>query len=593
MAENIADERRRGATRRLAPWLAVCVLALGPPGPATAQDSSDMKEWMRRMEARIAAAEERAAEADERARNAERELASLRAEGERGGAGSATLRELSLALEQLTGVAAPESVQPAQALAEQVDNLLRDANEQIALVQENAAQAEARAETADERATTALESAERFSFSGYTRSGWLRNGDGDAVQIFNQGGLTPAGPAGAFTGRLGVENDTYIEAALAHHFEGVEGGEGRFLVRLANSTFNNSTFDFESAFAVREAFAEISSLPSLAGTAFEESTFWAGQRFDRDNFNVHSLDSDVVFLAGTGIGVYDVKLGEETTANFSLYSNSFDSVFFEQELGIINRVGDGELIRNVESLYATANFFHGPFQVMVNGIHAMDNDLGAQRATSGANALVAFHQPSFYGRRDGWAKHTIQSGAGLGADVRSIGSGFTAQALTEDAFTVRIASFGATDIGERWRFMPVLMSEMSEDRFNLGDEIFFATLNLTVAREITENFEINFDATYQYNDVSTPTGPDSRDRATGDYHKLTFAPTLKLDTAAGFFERPELRLLVSYVDFTDDFATFRLTGTDPAERGFGLPFADFLGTGGDEFLIGIQMETWF
>lgn len=47
---------------------------------------------------------------------------------------------------------------------------------------------------------------------------------------------------------------------------------------------------------IRQAFAELGALPSFTG-AFKDSTVWAGKRFDRDNFDIHWLDSDVVFLA--------------------------------------------------------------------------------------------------------------------------------------------------------------------------------------------------------------------------------------------------------------------------------------------------------
>lgn len=581
--------------RRLLGTTAVLAMSVALPGPALAQGDAQMQEWMRRMEERIIAAERRADEANARALAAERELDRIRGERDeaaQAGTDATELSEVSRALEAATGVPAPQGVPAAQGLAEQVDMLLQETNEEIAAVREQAADAEARAEVAEDRAATANEAAERFTFSGYARSGFLTGPDGEALRIFNEGGLTPAGPAGAFTGRLGVENDTYTEAALTYNFDGPEDSEGDFTIRFANSTFNNSTFDADSAFAVREAYSELAKLPSFDGTPFANATFWAGQRFDRDNFNIHPLDSDVVFLAGTGIGVYDVALGGDTTANFSVYSNTFDSIF--EDVDGFNREGDGDLVDNVESIYGTGNFFNGPYQFMLNAITATDNDVGIpDRATWGVNGLAAYHQESFYGQLDGWSKHSLQLGTGLGAEVKNIGSGFTAQQLTEDAFAVRLTTSGAADITDKWRILPAIMTEYSEDRFNIGDEIFFATFNLSAAREITKNFELNFDATYQFNDVTVPTGPGSSDNVTGSYYKFTIAPTLKLDTDGGFFERPEVRFLISYIDFSDDFANFRVTPTDPGARGFGDPFTDFRGTGGGEFVLGAQTEVWF
>ncbi len=45
--------------------------------------------------------------------------------------------------------------------------------------------------------------------------------------------------------------------------------------------------------------AELGNLPDFTGP-LKHSTVWAGKRFDRDNFDIHWLDSDVVFLGGTG-----------------------------------------------------------------------------------------------------------------------------------------------------------------------------------------------------------------------------------------------------------------------------------------------------
>jgi maltoporin len=35
----------------------------------------------------------------------------------------------------------------------------------------------------------------------------------------------------------------------------------------------------------------------------------AGKRFDRDNFDIHFTDSDIMFLGGTGGGINDVDWG--------------------------------------------------------------------------------------------------------------------------------------------------------------------------------------------------------------------------------------------------------------------------------------------
>ena len=52
----------------------------------------------------------------------------------------------------------------------------------------------------------------------------------------------------------------------------------------------------------------------------------AGKRFDRDNFDIHFFDSDIVFLSGTGAGVYDVQRSDSWKANFSIYGRDFGEI---------------------------------------------------------------------------------------------------------------------------------------------------------------------------------------------------------------------------------------------------------------------------
>lgn len=514
------------------------VLTFGTvPGVAVGQVADEsVEERLRAFEERLIEAERRAEEAEQRAREAEELLQSIREDE-------------------------PRSVDQ-----EKADELLRQTREYLD-------QAEERITAAEEQAVEAQKSAGRFTYHGYARSGFLTNRKLEGAQIFNEGGITPAGPTGAFIGRLGVENDTYVEAALARNFEGPEGGHGRYLVRLGDSTFNKGTFEgFPGRdglkLNVREAFIEFSSLPTFAGTILEDSTVWVGKRFDRDNFDVHIIDSDIVFLAGTGAGIYDIYLGPDTSMNLSFYAQEFDE---PENAGF-----------NAESFIATTNFFHGPWQLMLNGIRARDNDrIDEGRGVNGFTGLFAYHAPTFYGIGDGWSKHAIQGGVGLGAEVKDVGSGFGAQSLTPDASAIRLSTYGVTRLSDNWRVFPSLLAEYSSDRFSLGDEILWASLTTRLTHEITRNFEMNYEGTYQYNDVET-----GGDRVTGSLYKISVAPTLKLDTAAGFFERPELRLVATYMDFSDDFRNFTVFD------GFGENRGGFVGEGGG-FLFGVQMETWF
>ena len=86
------------------------------------------------------------------------------------------------------------------------------------------------------------------------------------------------------------------------------------MVADGQTTYNDWTAS-SSDLNVRRAFVELGNLPTFEGP-FKGSTLWAGKRFDRDNFDIHWIDSDVVFLAGTGGGIYDVKWNDSLRSNF-------------------------------------------------------------------------------------------------------------------------------------------------------------------------------------------------------------------------------------------------------------------------------------
>lgn len=68
------------------------------------------------------------------------------------------------------------------------------------------------------------------------------------------------------------------------------------------------------------------------------------------------------------------------------------------------------------------------------------------------------------------------------------------------------------------------------------------TLNGRLAQVLSQNVELVYEATAVHG--SRPKGYKGRQAVSGDFTKLTFAPTFKAQTA-GFFERPELRVFAT------------------------------------------------
>ncbi len=224
----------------------------------------------------------------------------------------------------------------------------------------------------------------------------------------------------------------------------------------------------------------------------------------------------------------------------------------------------------------------GNFQVMVSGMASSDNQnrdtdsaSPTKRAETGVHALFAYHGQNFYGLSDGFSKSGVLVGQGLGAELKGIGSNGD---LNEDAKAMRVFSYGVTRFADHWRIAPAVMAEYSQDRIKTNDEFKWASVNVRLAQELTQNFEMVYEGTYQYMDLD-----NSVDQAKGSFYKATIAPTFKLATSAGFFDRPEIRFAVSYVDWSSALDDYAVSLDSDAST---------MGSGG-ETVFALQMETWF
>ncbi|MEZ9326148.1 carbohydrate porin [Vibrio cyclitrophicus] len=437
------------------------------------------------------------------------------------------------------------------------------ASEDVAALEQRINELEQRVAQTEQVSTEANEKASSFEFHGYARSGLLINDDLNGATGTGPY-MTAAGAIGAPIGRLGVEDDHYVEANLIHKRFADDGSSALFRIMLADSTeTNNEWTASESQLNVRQVYSELNRLSMFSESeAFSEATFWAGKRFDRDNFDIHFFDSDIVFLSGTGAGVYDVQMSENWKANFSIYGRDFGEIDSSST--------------DVENYIATMNNRIGQWQVMLSGMTSADNDSHLNGAAeSGVHAMFTYHGDNFFGLSEGFSKTGMLVGSGLGAELKGIGSNGD---LLDDAKAVRLFSYGVTRIGDNWRLAPALMAEHSQDRLKKNDEFTWASLNFRLAQELSENFEMVYEGSLQYMDLD-----NSTEQASGGFYKATVAPTLKLSTSTGFFDRPELRFAVSYVDWSEDLNGYSIsTEVDAATMGEG-----------GEVLFALQMETWF
>lgn len=500
---------------------------------------SEIEKRLAQLESRLQKAENRASNAEHRADLAEQRVAALAASAQTTASAAAAPAASTSGAPASAPAAGPASIEAAPAA-------------QIAKL-------------GDDKKIS-----DGFEFHGYARSGVIMN---DSAAGTKSGPyLTPAGETGGAIGRLGNENNTYVELNLEQKTRLDNGATTRFKVMLADGqqSYNDWTAD-TSDLNIRQAFVELGSLPTFSG-AFKDTTLWAGKRFDRDNFDIHWLDSDVVFLAGTGGGIYDVKWADNVKSNFSLYGRNF---------------GDIETIdNNVQNYIVTANTFSGPFQFMLSGLRAKDNDERINSSVRSDNAgdkgvhtMVAWHGDSFYGMAEGSAKTALLYGHGLGAEVKGVGSDGN---LTDQADTWRLATYGITALGNNWHLAPAVLAQQSKDRYIKGDDYRWVTVNARVLQEINENFMLAYEGSYQYMNLK-PMGFKDRQDVSGGFYKLTFAPTFKVADMGNFLSRPEIRIFASWMDWDHDLDRY---ASDDAFGSSGF-------VAGGEWNFGVQMETWF
>lgn len=437
-----------------------------------------------------------------------------------------------------------------------------------------------------------------FEFTAYARAGVLVNGDGEGSHQTSGAFMTPAGSVGGSIGRLGNENDKYLELNFSQRWTMEDGSWGRFKVMVADGVQDNNPWTAStSQLNVRQVFGEIGGMNSMP-EPLQRSVFWAGKRFDRDNFDIHFMDTDIVFLAGTGAGIYDIAWTDQLKTNATFYARNF---------GDFSASGT----KAYENYIFSLNNRYDKWQLMLNGMHASGNNDTANlpgssatakpgtagsttRADSGFMGMVAYHENSFYGVAPGTTKVALQYGAGLGAEVRELGSD---SALGEEAQTVKLSTFGVIDLAPNWHLAPALMAQWSNDRYVKGDEYKYVTANVRLMQDITKNFSLQYEATYQYADLKangyTAGGGRTGQDVSGGFYKLTFAPTLHLgDSFGGLLGRPQLRLFASYADWDKDLENFSTSDALGPQSGSTAPLSQY-GSSGGTWTFGTQFEVWF
>lgn len=458
-------------------------------------------------------------------------------------------------------------------------NKLTQAENKIAIAEKRASDAESKNKNSK---SDIINDDIEIKFGGYARTGILSGKQGTTTTVGPS--LTPAGSTGGSVGRLGNEADTYVTADFDYKRHYANDSSFRYYMKIAewDKTYNTDSA-FNGQMNLRQAFLEMSDLPTFTG-AFSGSTLWAGKREDRDNFDIHWLDSDMMNLIGTGAGIYDVNFFGDVKTNLSVYGRNFNDIDAMENVEYNNMTGaDNTFIQNYTF---SLNNRVGGWQWMLNGLYSKENDkrindgLAQDNAASyGFNTMLAWHGDSFYGLNEGSTKTVLQYGKALGAEVRGPGSdGY----LIDDAWTVKFATYGMTRLSDRLSIAPLLVAQSSNSRYIESDHYDWVTLNSRLIQEINQNFALQYEASYQYMDID-PKGFNGNKPVSGSYYKLTFAPTFKMQNVTDFFERPEIRFFVTWMSWDKNLDNYSSTDT------FGN--AGYHSSG--SLMFGTQLETWF
>lgn len=423
----------------------------------------------------------------------------------------------------------------------------------------------------------AKDEASRFEFHGYARAGLNINQNFQGAHGGRSNTIGPqmsiASGLGAYFGRLGLEDDNYVDSRLTHNQEAEDGTKSMYQVMLSagDETETDWVSSDSSSLNVRQLYLEMSDIAAFKGNdTFAGSTLWAGKRYDRENFDIDFIDTHVIFLTGTGAGIYDVKMGGDWTSNFSIIGNQFNA--------------DSGTSYDLEGYTFTwNNLIDNHWEVMFNAIAANKNDQRASLdsavdrndvAQYGEHTMIGYKTDSFYGLKEGWSRTGMMYGHAMGAETKSIGQD---NHLLKDANSVRFYTVGATQITDSWRIAPSFLTEWTKDRYLKGDEYKWAVFNVRLAKEFNQNFEIAYEGTYQYLDLD-----NTSEHMTGSVYKTTIAPTFKISNISGFFDRPQIRFAVSYINWSDKFEdSYYINGID---CGMGE---------NSETVFAMQMETWF
>lgn len=383
-----------------------------------------------------------------------------------------------------------------------------------------------------------------FEFHGYARSGLLldaRNGLKKA-SAFNKG----------LIGRLGNEDDTYLEAELVKTWRMDNGSWSKFHVMFASGSSSYNDWDGGSSPVVRQVFAEMGNLPSFTG-AFKDSTIWAGKRF-YNRRDIHITDNYYTDFSGTGAGIENIKVGAGALT-LAVIGRDYETVY-----------GDSNDIVGLLTKYNVGNF-----EFDLAATKAQDAaEYTEVAADTGVQFGAQYNIPGYYGLTNGFAKVFLMAGSGLNSG-NGLGRINPWNAIHEDGVSYKFGTWGLANLNNKWDLFTTLTGQIDNDVYEKGLDGREFSFAMRPVYKVNENFELQFEVGLGYQEEKFE-GIKEEEVS----YKLTFAPTFKLDSNQ-FWARPEIRTYVSYLGYRDELSFDGFKAKD-SERGL---------------RAGVQVEAWF
>jgi maltoporin len=407
------------------------------------------------------------------------------------------------------------------------------------------------------------EEGKSFEFHGYLRSGFGLNSEGGQQVAFQA-------PGADAKYRLGNEAETYGELIFVNNWLNPERSPGKAWMKTevlieANTTNSDTYANFPNGigndqFRLRESFVQ-------AGNLFgsqPDLTFWAGDRYYRRQ-HIEIDDFYTLDMSGYGGGFEDLNLGFSKMALAYLGSARPDII---TENGIYAK---SSLDMRLYDITVPAGKLGVWFDLATaKGGTTQTGTVsplpGTKIPTNKGYALGIRHQKLEW--HGGYNVFFVGYGEGAASNF-SASTDFPAPSLnSSERFLV--AEQMLLQPNDKFAIMPIFIYQRTRDgiprdgwnqwaSFGARPQVFF-TKNLSLA------FESGFD--------HTRSGSGQYD---GWLRKFTIAPTI----GAGrlFFSRPQLRLFVTYANWSDGLRGF-VGGVPYHNRTSGLT-------------SGVQAETWW